>query len=410
MTFRDDPSVDFGGLVRRVPAEVVRPATTDDLQREVARLAAARTPWKFRAAGHTASGETLTESTVVDLKQLAGIVSDDPAREEITALAGTTWLAVWEHLAPQGRRPLALTTHLRVTLGGTLSVGGVGDASHLYGIQAAAVRRAVLITPDGARHAVAPGDPLFDHALCGHGQLGALAEVTVATRRAPITITGHVYRWGSLDSLLEDLAILEHDYVRPRVVWDEGMVRAWTIVADSHARDLPPPRHSILRSRSETIDLFAHSHIDPSPSWVAHNPCLEVVLPYPDGLAALRAIDTRIAKGMLIRHLPRGSSLQLVRGTPELPLSPFRGEREIVLVVRPEPRTLDDALACEPQLRAIADTAFAAGGRVYLASFPLGPDALAAQLGPAAASLAALKRSVDPSLLCNRGSLHGWEP
>ena len=82
----------------------------------------------------------------------------------------------------------------------------------------------------------------------------------------------------------------------------------------------------------------------------------------------------------------------------------------MVFVVRPEPRTLDDALACEAPLRAIADEAFAAGGRVYLASFALSADQLAAQLGPAAASLAALKRAVDPSLLCNRGSLHGWEP
>jgi hypothetical protein len=409
VTFREDPSVDYGGLVQRVPAEVVRPASIDELATAIARLAAAGTPWKLRGAGHTATGETLTDRAVVDLRGLAGIVHDDPEREEITVLAGTRWLAVWEHLAPQRRRPIALTTHLLVTVGGTLAVGGVGDSSHLYGPQIAHVRRAVLVTPDGARHSLAAGDPLLGHALAGHGQLGALAEVTLATRRAPITVTGRVYRWGALDALLEDLAVLTHDYVRARVVWAEGMVRAWAIVADSNTPDLPPPRHWIAQSHVETVDLLAHSRIDPSPGWAPFNPCLEVVVPYPSGMGALRRMDTALAHGPLVRYLPRGSSMQIVAGAPHLPLSPFRGEREVVLVIRPEVPTREQALACETPLRELAAEGFAAGGRVYLTSFALDAPQLVTQLGAAAGTLAALKRQYDPGGLCNLGSLHGWQ-
>ena len=248
MTFRDDHSVDYGGLVRRVPAQVVRPTTVDELAATIARLADARTPWTLRGAGHSATGETLTEGTVVDTRALAGILADDPHHDEVTALGGTTWLELWETLARVGRRPLTLTTHLRVTLGGTLAAGGVGDSSHLVGPQVASVRRLVLITPDGERHTVAPRDPLFDHVLCGHGQLGAIAEVTVATTRARRTVTGRVYRWRTLEALATDLAHLPHTYVRPRVVWDEGAVRAWAIVADFEPRELARPRQAIAYS------------------------------------------------------------------------------------------------------------------------------------------------------------------
>jgi hypothetical protein len=408
VTFREDLSVDFGGLVRRVPAEVVAPATVDELAREIARLAAAGTPWKLRGAGHSAFGETLTEHTVIDMRGLTGVVADDPAAETITVRGGTTWLDVWEHLAPQNRRPLTLTTHLRVTVGGTLSMGGVGDATHLHGLQATTVRRALFITPDGARHELAAGDALLDHALCSHGQLGAFAEVTLATRRAPITITGRVYRWDTLDAMLDDIAPLEHDYVRARVVWNEGAVRAWALVCDSHARDLPPPRRAVAQSELETIDLLAHSRIDPAPQWVQHNPVLEAVLPYPGGLPALSRIDHALATGPLTRFLPRGSSLQLVPRAA-LPVSPFRAAMNLVLVLRPEPPTLADALACEAPLRALADEAYAAGGAIYISSFAPSREQLAAQLGAGAASLAHHKRTVDPSSLCNRGSLFGWE-
>jgi len=195
--------------------------------------------------------------------------------------------------------------------------------------------------------------------------------------------------------------------VRPRVVWNEGMIRAWALVCDSHARTLPEPRHAVMHSEVETIDLLAHSRIDPAPQWVQHNPLLEAVLPYPAAFPALRRIDTALAHGPLVRFLPRGSSLQIVRGS-DLPLTPFRAAHSMVFVLRPEPPTLDDAHACEAPLRALADETYAAGGAIYLSSFAPSQAQLAAQLGPGATSLAALKRALDPSSLCNRGSLHGW--
>jgi FAD/FMN-containing dehydrogenase len=414
--FRTDPRVDFGRLARRCPAFVLSPRSIDQLAACLGFLAAERVPYKLRGAAHSASGEILIEGgAVVDLAGLAGIVADDGDGETITALGGTSWLALWEHLVRTGRRPLTLTDNPRTTLAGTLAVGGVGDASHRHGPQVAGVRRIVLVTPDGARRAAKPGDPYFDHALCGHGQLGAIAEVTLATCRLPTTITGRVLRWGALEPFLDDAAEVAsrglYSYFRGRLVWNQGATRVWAIAADAGE---PGPelaaQHLLDASEVGSVDLLAHARVDPVARFAPFNPCVEVVLPYPAGLDALRALDEAVGRGPLARYLPRGSSIAIVRGARGLPLSPFHADPCVVLAIRPEPPTEAEARACEPALRALAELAFVAGGRLYLASFALAGAALAAQLGDAANVLAALKAAVDPDALCCRGSLHGWEP
>ncbi len=420
--FRDNPCLDFGRLVRRVPAFVLSPRTLEQLAECLRHLAATGRPYKLRGAAHSSGGEVLTDGgAVVDLGALSGIVADDPGAEEITVLGGTTWLAAWEHLATQGRRPLALTDNARTTIAGTLSMGGLGDASHLHGAQVAGVRRLVVVTPDGVRHDVRPGDPLFDHALCGHGQLGALAQVTLATWRRPSTLVARVLHWGTLDEFLADAATVAarglYDYFRGRLVWGDFRQRVWAIAArpaddarasgDAAAGDIRPA----ARSRAESLDFLAHARPDPVAMWTFYAPCVELVFPYPGALAALRRVDAAVAVTPAVNHhLPRGSSLMFVPGTRGLPLSPFQADRCVVLALRPEPPTLEDALACEPLLRDVAEETLAAGGRVYLSSFPLAGPALDRQLGDGARSLAALKAAVDPAGLCNRGNLHGWEP
>jgi len=410
--------IDFGRLERRVPAFVLRPRSVDDLADCLCFLGAERLSYKLRGTAHTPGGEVLTESAVIDLTELTGIVADDPMTDEITVLGGTSWLAMWEHLQAQGRRPQTLTEHPRVTVAGSLTVGGIGDSSHLHGPQVAGVRRLLLVTPDGERHDVRPGHPLFDHALCGHGQLGALAEVTLASWRRPAILTGVILEWDTLEAFLRDALLIMaerlYDYLRPRLRWRVGnRVSAICGNLDETMWTTDPARHRLrpaAASHIEQVDILKAARQEVAGRFAAFGPCAEVVLPYPDGLETLRTLDRAVVTTGLWRRLPRGSALMLVGGTSGLPLSPFQAPRCLVLALRPEPTTLADAHACQALVRELAELALAGGGRLYLSSFPLRGDALERQLGDGARSLAALKTAVDPALLCNRGNLYGWEP
>jgi FAD/FMN-containing dehydrogenase len=414
--FRVDPGLDFGRLERRDPALVLRPATPEQLAASLRLLADAAMPYKIRGAAHSPGGEVLSDGgAVVDLAGLAGIV--DEADDEITVLGGTTYLEMWEQLARRGRRPLGLTTNPRVTVAGSLSVGGVGDAAHRNGAQVAHVRRLALVTPRGDLVRVAPGDPLFDHALCGHGQLGAIAEVTLATwDRSPV-LTGRLLRWERPEAFLADAAVIldsgRWDYFRGRLEWRWPAPRVWALLgqlgaaataADAGVADLRP----LSASPVERFDLLRHARVDLYDQWQFIAPCVELVYPFPDGLDAFRRADRLVAESGLTAHLPRGSSLMLLPGTRGLPLSPFPAPRNLVFVIRPEPTRLEDAHACRAPMERLAEDALAAGGRVYLSSFPLAGAALERQLGAAAATLPALKDEVDPRGLCNRGNLFGW--
>ena len=56
-------------------------------------------------------------------------VTDDRA----VAAAGATWADVVDRAAEHGLAPPVLTDYLGTTVGGALSVGGVGGASHRWG-------------------------------------------------------------------------------------------------------------------------------------------------------------------------------------------------------------------------------------------------------------------------------------
>ena len=411
-----NPCIDFGRLERRTPRFVLRTTSAEQVAASLAYLAGRRLPYKLRGAAHSPGGEVLSEGgAVVDLGGLSGIVAEGD--DEITALGGTTWLALWERLAPTGRRPLGLTTNPRVTVAGLLSVGGVPDTAHLHGAMVAGVRRLVLATPRGELRPVAPGDPLFDHALCGHGQVGAIVEATVATWPRSHVLTGRVLRWDRPDQFLADAEIvLErrlYDYFRGRLEWRWPAPRVWAL-AGQLVKEAPldDPGLAQLRPRQvspvERFDLLAHAVANPVAHLRYFAPCVELVYPYPDGIDAFRRADAFVVQSRLNEHLPRGASLMLLPGTRGLPLSPFQSPRCLVLVIRPEIHRIEDARTCDARLERLAEDALAAGGRVYLTSFPLSRVALERQLGPAAATLATLRRELDPDGLCCRGNLFGW--
>ncbi|MCE9573764.1 MAG: FAD-binding oxidoreductase [Deltaproteobacteria bacterium] len=405
--FRTDPRIDFGRWLERTPGCVLHPTDVDQLAAVMRELAAQGVPFTTRAAAHSAGGQVLSDGgAVIDLRGLDRIVADDPAAQTITVESGAWWLAVTRHLAPARRRPPVLTDNLRSSIGGTLAVGGFGDATHRHGLQAQQVRAMTVVTVDGTRHIVRPGDALFDHALCGRGQLAVIADATLTTVRRSAILHGRMLHWRSLaayiDGAIRAMDGGHYDVFRARMAWQPGLP------VSAVAGDLDAPITPLARIRPddasplEQLDLAALAEDDPHARWDFASPALELALPLPDGLATWYRLVERVAEAGLQRFMPRGSSVMVVKSPVGLPLAPVPpgglalfGALRLELPPAEAPRVV-------PILRELGRQAMREGARVYLMSIELEADGfLEQQFGAALPRLRALKDQHDPRRLLN---------
>lgn len=423
--FQKNAALDFGKYLRKTPQIILRPKDQRQLSDSVEMLAQRQIPFKVRGAGHSSGGQTLIEDgAVLDLRWLKRILAEERpepghggGRGRVRVESGIWWLELCAHLKKEGRRPLVLTDNWRSTVGGTLAVGGFGDASHLEGLQTAGVRELMLLTLDGTRHRVRAGDPLFDWSLAGRGQLGIITEVVLETIEKSYDLEARVFAWRNFATFARDMATVvaegRFDWLRARLSWDkDGSVMAagghlGPVVGERAASDLVGLSASY--GNTERLDLFATSAEPPEEAWNLASPSVEVVMPVSDaGLAGLAAIHARVMASPLTRYLPRGSSLMALRGrnaaTP--PMAPLpEGDLALMLAIRPEV-PLGEVAPLIPHAVAIADLAVAHGGAIYAMGVePSRPDWLNRQLGPRYEELVALKRRHDPLNLLNPGLL-----
>jgi FAD binding domain/Cytokinin dehydrogenase 1, FAD and cytokinin binding len=137
---------DFGGCGPTVPREVVRPSSAREVAAALLR-AGERTPVVPRGCGHSTDGRSLTDGVSIDMRALSTIHEVRYGSTRVDA--GATWREVLEATLPHGLTPPVLTDHLDLTVGGTLSAGGVGGTSHVHGTQAGNVTELEVVTPDG---------------------------------------------------------------------------------------------------------------------------------------------------------------------------------------------------------------------------------------------------------------------
>lgn len=178
-------SGDFGRLKSRTPWAILRPAGPEDI---VAALAFARThriAVSTRAQAHTQTGQALNEGGIlIDINALDKILAVDVKGKTATVQAGVIWKDLVAHLHPMGLVPPVLTNNLGVTIGGTLSVAGLGVASFRYGAQGDNVLDLEVVTGAGDVVECSPEQnrDLFDSVRSGLGQFGIITRARLRLR------------------------------------------------------------------------------------------------------------------------------------------------------------------------------------------------------------------------------------
>ncbi|MGH9401700.1 MAG: FAD-binding protein [Terriglobia bacterium] len=197
-------STDFGRVVERKPAAVVRPVSPSDVVAVVKFAGRHSLNVSVRGCGHSQNGQSLSDQILLDIRGLDRILRVDEARGQVVCQAGVTWRTLVDKLLPVGLSPPVLTNNLDVTVGGTLSTAGLGVASWRSGTQADHCLGLEVVTGDGEIVQCAQGSELFDAVRAGLGRFGVITEATLELRR-------HQPRFRSFDLLYDDLGALFGD-------------------------------------------------------------------------------------------------------------------------------------------------------------------------------------------------------
>lgn len=205
----EEASHDFGRVFRKRPRAIARPHSARDVVEIVRASYRERMPLTFRGGGHSQCGQSLSDGGVmVDMKGLDRI--GDIEGDEIRVQGGVRWRDLVHRVYAEGFLPPALTTHLSVTVGGTLSMAGLSITSHRYGLQTDNVTELEVVTGDGRLVRCSPEShsSLFDCVRCGLGQFGAIVEARMRLRRVLPRVRTYTLLYEDIRVLMRDLELI----------------------------------------------------------------------------------------------------------------------------------------------------------------------------------------------------------
>ena len=112
-----------------------------------------------------------------------------------------------------GLTPPVLTDYLELSVGGTLSVGGVGGQSPHFGAQVDNVLELEVVTGAGDRVVCSPRRhaDLFFAVLAGLGQCAIVTRATLRLVPAPAQVRHYVLYYPSVDALTADQRLVQAD-------------------------------------------------------------------------------------------------------------------------------------------------------------------------------------------------------
>jgi cytokinin dehydrogenase len=408
-TSLDAVAQDFGGLVRRRPIAVLKPGSVRDISRTVRFAGQHGLRVAVRGHGHAVYGQTQVEGgIVIDMSTLAGVhVSHGRA----TAYAGSSWLAVLESTLQKGLTPAVLPDYLGLSVGGTLSIGGISTTTHRYGAQVDNVRSLEVVTGKGdvvlcseKRHR-----DLFHTALAGQGQCAIITRAEIRLEASPASVRRFSLMYADIATALEDaIRLVEEqrfDGVVIVVVPTAGGQRLHFLNATKYYSFPDEPDHGSLladlRHLPNGVQIQDLSYFQYSSSVVGPfppvNPALSLIAP---ASGALRYIENALAR-LTPDDLGAFGAVQTFvwpRSRFTRPL--LRVPEEETVVGFGLLRSSSDPVALERMVagnRTLYDEARAIGGALYpFSALKLTRDDWRLHYGSAWRALARAKRRYDP--------------
>ncbi|MEZ4220218.1 MAG: FAD-binding protein [Polyangiaceae bacterium] len=219
---------DHGHIISRTPIAVLRPGSIKDIRKMVKYANQHGIKVAMRGQGHSTHGQAqVNGGIVIDSRTLSTIHSIHAggscgARAEVDA--GVTWSELVAQTVAQGLTPPVLTDYLDLSIGGTLSVGGIGGVAHRAGVQIDNVSELEVVTGEG-KHVLCSAhkrSDLFHAVLGGLGQYGIIVRATVDLEPAEQSARVYQLFYTDINQFIADQVTCAND---ERFSYLEGQVQ-----------------------------------------------------------------------------------------------------------------------------------------------------------------------------------------
>ncbi|MCI0591015.1 MAG: FAD-binding protein [Gammaproteobacteria bacterium] len=243
---------DFGNIVSREPCAVLVPGSVEDIVKIVrfARRHGLRVAMNGQSGtpdlreSHSNFGQAQVKAgVVIDAKPLSTIqrINTDSAVVE----AGVLWSQLFDAAAERGLTPPVLTDYMHLSIGGTLSVGGIGGSTSRFGVQADNVLALKVVTGEGNLVTCPPTQSpnLFHAVLAGVGQCGIIVGAKIRLIAAETMAMVFNLFYDDLSLYLQDqltlLADRRFNYLEGQIVRN-ATDTGWRYMIEAAAYFTPP--------------------------------------------------------------------------------------------------------------------------------------------------------------------------
>ncbi|HET6204609.1 MAG TPA: FAD-binding protein [Planctomycetota bacterium] len=433
----DEYTTNFGHIHFWRPRFLVKPAGPTDVL-EVLKFAREEgLTVSTRGAAHSQSQLAINrDGILLDMRSMNRILEVDPKGGTVLVEPGVVWRDLLARTMAAGLAPPVLTNNLSVTVGGTLSMAGIGIASFEYGAQTDNVEELEVVTVDGVVRRCSRGhDPeLFWGVLSGLGQVALILQARLRLRRPKATTRTYYLLYDDLRRFLEDAKAAmdaeKWDYLEswcspcPQgLKWVGGVRQPYAkwffpfhLTAEFDA-GFPPDDAAMLAG----LEPYANLLVDDLPTqdflnrlipvfetwkragtWEHVHPWMEVVLPWESATEYIEAVLADLPPGVQVGgHVLLWPARNAVSEVPLFmhPTTEYLIGFGILPAVPPKMWE-----AFRPKLDLASELAIAYGGKRYLSGYVnFTAEQWKAHYGEKWAGFAALKRKYDPEGRLNPG-------
>lgn len=212
--FLAEHATNFGHIVHVTPRFVVEPDSVADVVAAVRFALDHKLHVSTRGSAHSQSHLGVSDGGILlSMASMHRILSLDVKAATVDVEGGVRWRDLVHHTKRFDLYPNVLTNNLGVTVGGTLSMAGVGVASFRHGTQGDNVVELDVVTGAGNVVTCSPDreSDLFWATIAGLGQAAIITRARLRLRRAkPLTRTYYLL-YDNLQRFMDDALVAMDD-------------------------------------------------------------------------------------------------------------------------------------------------------------------------------------------------------